>query len=83
MENIIALPGAGEGSPPVQEVIDRLEAALVRARAGSLRSFALVSVETRCVVATEWCATDGFFHEISSGLALIQYRFQRDNGSPT
>lgn len=83
MKNVVPLRAvaAKPAEPlPNPEVIARLEAALERARTGELQAFALVSVISSQHNGTEWCATDGWYHEIVSGLTLLQHRFIADNG---
>ncbi len=70
---------ARASAEPVGEVIERLEDLLDRAKRGDLRSFAMTTVTTSGVTASVWAATDGWFHEITSGLAVLQFRWMCDN----
>ena len=74
-------PGASAaGAVPNPEVIARIEAILERAKSGELQAFAMVSVLQSQHNGTEWCAADGWFHEIVSGLSVLTHRFIAENG---
>lgn len=85
MRNVVDFPRAPSGyaaradTEPVQGVIDRLEELLVKARSGEFRSFAMTTVGGPGVAASTWAETDGWFHEITSGLSMLQFRWMCEN----
>ena len=88
MTNIIDHPFAACGyaaradEQPVQGVIDRLEELLEKAKRGQIRSFAATIVQGPAVTASVWAMTDGWFQEITAGLATLQFRWMSDNSQP-
>lgn len=64
---------------PVPDVIASLEGLLERAKKGEIRGFAMATVGSAGVAASVWAGTDGWFHEISSGILTLQYRWMWEN----
>lgn len=81
MADIHAFPGSEHliNGEPAPDVVEALEAALERARSGALRSFAMVTILGYQNCTTEWAGSDGWYHEITSGIVTLQYRWLRDN----
>lgn len=64
---------------PVPAVIARLRELLAMAESGKLRSFAAVTIEGPGVIGQCWAETDGWYHEITSALATLQFRWMCEN----
>lgn len=64
---------------PVAGVVNCLEELLEKARSGEIRSIAFVTVTGPANIGQGWAESDGWYHEITSGLATLQFRWMQDN----
>ena len=85
LSNVIDAPWAASGYAarasvvPVDGVVKRLEELLEMAKRGEIRSFAATLIEGPGVTASTWAETDGWFQEVTSGIAVLQFRWLCEN----
>lgn len=88
-KTVVDFPKASSGyaarvaANPVIGVVERLEELLEKAKKGEIRSFVAATVLGPGVTASVWAETDGWFHEITSGLAMLQFRWMCENSGYT
>jgi len=85
MTNVVDLPHHNSGfaertkTRAMPQLVMLLEDLLALAKDGKIRSLAAVTVEGPGAIGTCWAATDGWFHEITSGMEVLKFRWMHDN----